>query len=151
MDQILSAKWRQIIQGLFAQLWNLLNISLCIKFKLLIFNFNLSIFIRSSLVFYNWHGGSASATRLFILINMHLRNIRPKIQTKKEKNKNNARNIARLRFRNMQKRILINQTIFERKYLQIFKTQRLIATHMDFNNKTIWTFYVCRWLHLHFL
>ena len=32
--------------------------------------------------------------------------------------KKHVRNIARLRFRNLQKRILINQTIFERKYLQ---------------------------------
>ena len=35
-----------------------------------------------------------------------------------KKIKKHVRNIARLRFRNPQKRILINQTIFERKYLQ---------------------------------
>ena len=35
-----------------------------------------------------------------------------------QKIKKNVRNIARLRFRNLHKRILINQTIFERKYLQ---------------------------------
>ena len=50
----------------------------------------------------------------FILRNMLLRNI----GSKSKKIKKHVRNIARLRFRNLQKRILINQTIFERKYLQ---------------------------------
>ena len=37
---------------------------------------------------------------------------------------------------------MINQRIFERKYLQ--NTAIHNTTHFDFNDKTLFTFYVCR-------
>ena len=83
----------------------------------------------------------------FILINIHFRNIRLKTL----KNKKHIRNIARVRFRNMQKLILINKTIFERKYLQNTTNEtnvnmfmyKVYLTHFKRADHSIYTFCNC--------
>ena len=68
-----------------------------------------------------------------------------------KKIKKHVRNIARLRFRNLQKRILINRTIFERKYLQNTTNEttvnmfmyKVYLTHFMCADDSIYTFCNC--------